>query len=281
VPRCSSFVAWSGLFTVVLVSAPNHNSFGPLVGAVLDRGAEWRRRCRSVNELRARQSEQTLTSRTIRPAERHIHQVEHAEWQFGRRRLKRNFPASDARPFVLGRREHGTSVDLPLPPAIGTNGIDFGSDPAWRSTRGEMCSTANICVFQQRQGNRRYLSGPWHVPPMAAKLPLRHFCLFRAPRIISNDKPRIAADTNPSSPFHDNVHGTWDATSGGSSSGGIRWAPSTDHGANSSVTRIDNPSGPGKATVTLPLVGPQERCTLGGTIWRPTRSPLIALSMEP
>jgi hypothetical protein len=34
-----------------------------------------------------------------------------------------------------------------------------------------------------------------------------------------NDKPMITADTNPSSPFRDNVYVAWDAALGGSGSG--------------------------------------------------------------
>jgi len=57
----------------------------------------------------------------------------------------------------------------------------------------------------------------------------------------------IAADTNPSSPFRDNVYVAWDAASGGSSGGGIRLARSTDHGVTFTVQRIDSPTGPGRA----------------------------------
>src|SRR5207244_1558588 len=41
-----------------------------------------------------------------------------------------------------------------------------------------------------------------------------------------NDKPIIAVDTNPESPFRDNVYVAWDAALGGSASGGLRFARS-------------------------------------------------------
>ncbi len=71
-----------------------------------------------------------------------------------------------------------------------------------------------------------------------------------------NDKPMITADQNASSPFRDNVYIAWDAASGGSSGGGVRVARSQDHGATFSITRADDPNGPGKSIGASPAVGP-------------------------
>src|SRR5260370_2001336 len=71
-----------------------------------------------------------------------------------------------------------------------------------------------------------------------------------------NDKPMITTDTNPNSPFRDNVYSAWDASSGGSSAGGIRLARSSDHGLTFTSTRVDTPSGPGKGIGAVPFVGP-------------------------
>jgi len=71
-----------------------------------------------------------------------------------------------------------------------------------------------------------------------------------------NDKPMIAADTNAASTFRDNVYIAWDAASGGSIGGGVRVASSSDHGATFSVTRADDPSGPGRSIGASPAVGP-------------------------
>jgi len=49
---------------------------------------------------------------------------------------------------------------------------------------------------------------------------------------------------------------TWDAASGGTPGGGIRLGRSTDHGATFTVTRVDNPSGPGQSIGAVPFVGP-------------------------
>jgi hypothetical protein len=66
----------------------------------------------------------------------------------------------------------------------------------------------------------------------------------------------ITADLNLRSPFRDNIYAAWDASSGGSRAGGIRVASSSDHGATFTVTRADNPSGPGKSIAAVPFVGP-------------------------
>src|SRR3989441_351957 len=71
-----------------------------------------------------------------------------------------------------------------------------------------------------------------------------------------NDKPMITADTNAASTFRDNVYIAWDAASGGSIGGGVRVGSSSDHGATFSVTRADDPSGPGRSIGASPTVGP-------------------------
>src|SRR5204863_6239413 len=71
-----------------------------------------------------------------------------------------------------------------------------------------------------------------------------------------NDKPMITADTNAGSALRDNVYIAWDAASGGSIGGGVRVATSSDHGASFSVTRADDPSGPGRSLGASPAVGP-------------------------
>ena len=71
-----------------------------------------------------------------------------------------------------------------------------------------------------------------------------------------NDKPMITTDTSTGSALRDNVYIAWDAASGGSIGGGVRVATSSDHGASFSVTRADDPSGPGRSIGASPAVGP-------------------------
>src|SRR6185369_4782232 len=70
-----------------------------------------------------------------------------------------------------------------------------------------------------------------------------------------NDKPILTVDTNLSSPFRDRVYIAWDAASGGSTGGGVRVA-SSPNGSNFTVTRADDPNGPGRAIGAVPFVGP-------------------------
>jgi hypothetical protein len=60
----------------------------------------------------------------------------------------------------------------------------------------------------------------------------------------------------PGSALRDNVYIAWDAASGGSIGGGVRVATSSDHGADFSTTRADDPSGPGRSIGASPAVGP-------------------------
>ena len=147
-------------------------------------------------------------------------------------------------------------VDLPLPPPKG-NGTDFGSDPTLAfDTRGNVfygyivvffgngtgINGTSLAVARSTDGGRTYPS----VTIFSEEGGANHF----------NDKPMITADTNSGSPFRDRVYIAWDAASGGSTSGGIRVARSADAGATFTVTRADDPSGPGRGIGAVPFVGP-------------------------
>ena len=149
-------------------------------------------------------------------------------------------------------------VDVPLPPPLkGTNDTRFGSDPSLAfDTSGNLfygfivvffgngsgVNGTELAVARSTDGGRTYPS----LATFSFENGSNHF----------NDKPIITADTNAASPFRDNVYIAWDAASGGSNGGGIRVARSSDHGASFTVTRADDPSGPGKAIGAMPFVGP-------------------------
>src|SRR5437660_1042292 len=150
-----------------------------------------------------------------------------------------------------------SGVDLPLPPAKGANGIDFGSDPTLAfDTQGNVfygyivvffsngngINGTEMAVAKSTDGGKTYSS----VTFFSFENGTNHF----------NDKPMITADTNPGSALRDNVYIAWDAASGGSIGGGVRVATSSDHGASFSVTRADDPSGPGRSIGASPAVGP-------------------------
>jgi hypothetical protein len=149
-------------------------------------------------------------------------------------------------------------VDLPLPSAKG-NGTVFGSDPSLAfDTSGDVfysyinvyfghsigtgVNATSLGVSRSTDGGRTYTQ----FTEFSVSGGSDHF----------NDKPMIAVDTNLTSPFRDSVYVAWDAATGGSSGGGIRFARSTDHGVTFTVTRVDNPSGPGRAVAAQPFVGP-------------------------
>jgi hypothetical protein len=149
------------------------------------------------------------------------------------------------------------AVDLPLPAAQGKNGSAFGSDPSLAfDTRGNLyysyivvlvgngngINGTEMAVAKSSDGGKSYPN----VTYFSASGGSDHF----------NDKPMISADTNPGSAFRDNVYVAWDAASGGSGGGGVRLARSVDHGGSFTVTRIDDPRGPGRAIAAVPFVGP-------------------------
>ena len=149
-------------------------------------------------------------------------------------------------------------VDLPLPPPLsGTNDTRFGSDPSLAfDTLGNVFYGYIVVFF----GNGKGINGTEVAVARSSDggqtYPEVNFFSFQSGGNHFNDKPIITADTNLNSPFRDNVYIAWDAASGGSTSGGIRLARSTDHGLTFTSTRIDNPGGPGRGIGANPFVGP-------------------------
>ena len=154
----------------------------------------------------------------------------------------------------------GTSwggVDLPLPPPKGANGIDFGSDPTLAfDTRNNLFYGYIVVYFGNGNGVNGSEMAVARSTDGGKTYPAVTFFSFENGSNHFNDKPMITADTNLGSPFRDNVYIAWDAAAGGSIGGGIRVGSSTDHGASFTVTRADDPSGPGRSIGASPAVGP-------------------------
>ncbi len=153
-------------------------------------------------------------------------------------------------------------VDLPLPPPIGANGVDFGSDPTLTFDSRGNTYYGYIVVFFSADffvGNGVAINGTEMAVAKSTDggktYPTVTFFSFEGGQNHFNDKPMITADTNPGSPFRDSVYIAWDAAIGGSSSGGIRLARSTDGGATFTSTRIDNAKGQGLGIGAVPFVG--------------------------
>ena len=148
-------------------------------------------------------------------------------------------------------------VDLPLPGVKGANSINFGSDPALAFDSSGNLFYGYIVVFF---GNGAGVNGSEMAVARSTdggrSYPQVTFFSFESGSNHFNDKPMITADANVGSPFRDSVYVAWDAASGGSQNGGIRFARSTDAGQTFSVSRIDDPTGPGNSIGAVPFVGP-------------------------
>src|SRR5438046_755119 len=148
-------------------------------------------------------------------------------------------------------------VDLPLPPAKGANGIDFGSDPTLAfDTQGNVFYGYIVVFFSNGNGINGTEMAVAKSSDGGKTYPSVNFFSFENGTNHFNDKPLITADTTPGSALRDNVYIAWDAASGGSVGGGVRVATSSDHGVSFFVTRADDPSGPGRSIGASPAVGP-------------------------
>ncbi len=148
-------------------------------------------------------------------------------------------------------------VDLPLPPAKGANGTDFGSDPTLAfDTQGNVFYGYIVVYFGNGSGINGTEMAVARSNDGGKTYPAVTFFSFENGSNHFNDKPMITTDTSTGSALRDNVYIAWDAASGGSIGGGVRVATSSDHGASFSVTRADDPSGPGRSIGASPAVGP-------------------------
>ncbi len=156
------------------------------------------------------------------------------------------------------------AVDLPLPPAATTNGTDFGSDPAVAfDTRGNVYY-AYIVVFFNRffasiQGTEMAVA---RSTDGGKTWPQVTFFNFNSGTGKFNDKPYIAVDTNPNSPFRDSVYVAWDNASfnagKSSANNALLFARSTDGGRTFSSPIAVNTltGGPSSVIAADPFVGP-------------------------
>jgi hypothetical protein len=160
------------------------------------------------------------------------------------------------------------AVDLPLPDPIGANGNRFGSDPTLAfDTSGNLFYGYIVVHFGNGQGVKGSAMAVARSTDGGRTYPQVTYFSFEGGSNHFNDKPMITADTNLTSPFRDNVYIAWDAAVGGSTSGGVRLARSTDHGVTFTTTRIDDPKGPGSAIGADPFVGPNGELYVAWNDW--------------
>lgn len=123
-------------------------------------------------------------------------------------------------------------VDLPLPAAFGANGTRFGSDPSLAfDTQGNVFYSYIVVFFGNGAGVNGTKMAVARSGDGGKTYPTVDYFLFSSGGDHFNDKPMITADANARSPYKDSVYVAWDAASGGSSAGGIRFGRSIDHGA--------------------------------------------------
>jgi hypothetical protein len=156
------------------------------------------------------------------------------------------------------------AVDLPLPPPESTNGTDFGSDPGVAFDTHGNVYYSYIVVFWNRT-----LSGVQGSEMAVAKSSdggrtwpqVTYFNLSSGGGTF-NDKPMIAVDTNPSSPYRDSVYVAWDTTGGqqgkSSTNSAVLFSRSTNGGKTFSAPVAVNAltSGPTADIGADPVVGP-------------------------
>lgn len=154
------------------------------------------------------------------------------------------------------------AVDLPLPPPATTNGTDFGSDPGVAfDTHGNVYYSYIVVffnrTFQSIQGTEMAVAKS---SDGGKTWPQVTFFNFNSGNGKFNDKPMIAVDTNPNSPFRDNVYVAWDTASTGKSSANddLVFSRSTDGGLTFStpVALNNHQGGPTAVIGADPFVGP-------------------------
>src|SRR5437660_4919268 len=96
-------------------------------------------------------------------------------------------------------------VDLPLPPAQGSNGIDFGSDPTLAfDTRGNVFYGYIVVYFSNGNGINGTSMAVARSGDGGKTYPFVNFFSFSGGSDHFNDKPMITTDVNASAPYRDN-----------------------------------------------------------------------------
>jgi hypothetical protein len=156
------------------------------------------------------------------------------------------------------------AVDLPLPPPATTNGTDFGSDPGVAfDTRGNVYYSYIVVFFNRTFGSIQGTEMAVAKSSDGGKTwPQVTFFNFNSGSGKFNDKPMIAVDTNPASPFRDSVYVAWDNASNkngkSSANNALLFSRSTDGGKTFSAPIAVNTltGGPNSVIGADPFVGP-------------------------
>ncbi len=165
-------------------------------------------------------------------------------------------------------------VDLPLPPATQSHGLDFGSDPgvAW-DTLGNVYYSYIVVFF-----SKGFAGVVGTEMAVARSSDGGHawtstYFAFQTGGSKFNDKPMITVDTNPASTFFNRVYVAWDAAGGPE---GILVSSSADHGV-----RFSAPVSAGipKGIGADPFVGPDGTLYVAWQDWHDSRV-LVSKSID-
>jgi hypothetical protein len=158
-----------------------------------------------------------------------------------------------------------TGVDLPLPPPLVKNGSDFGSDPSVAFDAAGNVYYGYIIVFF---GAGNGINGSEMAVAHSSDGGLTWSATYFNPQTGQgqfNDKPYVAVDNNPSSPFFGRVYAAWDNASGANgkpssekNGNNLLVSFSTDHGASFSPPVVASPfvKGGTGAIAADPFVAP-------------------------
>jgi hypothetical protein len=156
-------------------------------------------------------------------------------------------------------------VDLPLPPSLVKNGFDFGSDPSVAFDAAGNVYYGYIVVFFGAGGG---INGSEMAVARSGNGGLTWDATYFNPQTGEgqfNDKPYVAVDNNPSSPFYGRVYAAWDNASGANgkpssekNGNNLLVSFSTDHGASFSTPVVASPFVKGRtgAIAADPFVAP-------------------------
>jgi hypothetical protein len=103
--------------------------------------------------------------------------------------------------------------DVPLPAPVSNNGSDFGSDPGVAFDRSGAAYYSYIVVFFSAGGLNGTCMAVARSTDGGKTWPQVTYFDFQQGKGVFDDKPYLAVDTNPGSPFQGNVYVTYDHTS--------------------------------------------------------------------
>jgi len=153
--------------------------------------------------------------------------------------------------------------DLPLPVPVSANGSDFGSDPAVAFDSHGVVYYSYIVVFFSAGGLNGTSMAVARSTDGGKTWPGVTYFDYNQGKGVFDDKPYIAVDSNPASPYRDRIYVTYDHTSNmsgqSSAHNAVEVAVSTDGGRTFGGPQAVDGAGGGPVSdiASEPFIGPQ------------------------